>query len=349
MPASLDALARRLGAAPTRRDALRALGAAAGTAALGSVGLGLPSTAAAGATGAGVCDVLPDGLPFCSDNAGCVCVDTPGGRACAEVTYALCDTPACTTDADCAGFGPAFFCGSSVYEPFCDDGRGRCMAPCGHTDVGGSWAGTATYAGQTSNVRFELVDDRGALTGRVLTTDPVTGAWIDLGPLRGDRSVDGYTGDADVAYGGWTTTTGLHAGGTFDHGAFTGLLQFAPVRGHGEAFTADLRLTRVGDPVGVDPEPSRPAPTRIALGAPYPNPARADAVVTVPVDVAAPGPVRVAAYDALGREVAVLHDGPLGVGLHPLRWTAPALPAGVYVVRAQSGPVASVRTVTLVR
>ena len=75
-----------------------------------------------------------------------------------------------------------------------------------------------------------------------------------------------------------------------------------------------------------------------------PNPARAGDAVGV--TLAEPGPIRVVVYDALGRAVAVLHDGPLGAGTHP--FTVGALPAGVYVVRAEGvGTVATRRVVFL--
>jgi hypothetical protein len=50
----------------------------------------------------------------------------------------------------------------------------------------------------------------------------------------------------------------------------------------------------------------------------------------------ATGPVRIVVADLLGREVAVLHDGPAGETLG-LRVDTSAWPAGVYVVRAEAG------------
>lgn len=47
--------------------------------------------------------------------------------------------------------------------------------------------------------------------------------------------------------------------------------------------------------------------------------------------------VRVALYDALGREVAVLADGPFSAGRHAVRLAASAFPTGVYVVRIAVG------------
>ena len=65
-----------------------------------------------------------------------------------------------------------------------------------------------------------------------------------------------------------------------------------------------------------------------------PNPSRGASVVTVALGAA--GPVRVAAFDALGREVTVLHDGPAAEAL-TLRVDTSAWAPGVYVVRAAAG------------
>ncbi len=78
-----------------------------------------------------------------------------------------------------------------------------------------------------------------------------------------------------------------------------------------------------------------------------PNPARGLATVTV--SLAEAGPVTVAAFDALGRRVAVLHDGPLAAGARALALAAGALPPGLYVVRAVAGRSMATRRVVVVR
>ncbi|MGB3544410.1 MAG: T9SS C-terminal target domain-containing protein, partial [Rubrivirga sp.] len=55
------------------------------------------------------------------------------------------------------------------------------------------------------------------------------------------------------------------------------------------------------------------------------------------------------AFDALGRRVAVLHDGALGAGEHGFALDVSGWPAGVYVVRSRAGGAVSSRTVTVVR
>ncbi len=63
-----------------------------------------------------------------------------------------------------------------------------------------------------------------------------------------------------------------------------------------------------------------------------PNPAGSLAEVTV--SLAAPAQLRLVVVDVLGREVAVLSDGPVPAGPHTARVDTSAWPAGVYVVRA---------------
>ena len=58
--------------------------------------------------------------------------------------------------------------------------------------------------------------------------------------------------------------------------------------------------------------------------------------------------VRAAVYDVLGREVAVLHGGPLAAGSHWLAFDGD-LPAVVYLVRAAGDGVRAAQRVTVVR
>ncbi len=74
-----------------------------------------------------------------------------------------------------------------------------------------------------------------------------------------------------------------------------------------------------------------------------PNPSSGSA--TVGYGVAEAAEVRVSVVDALGREVAVLAEGPRGPGRHAAALDGSALPAGVYVVRVAVG--AEVRTARL--
>ncbi len=63
----------------------------------------------------------------------------------------------------------------------------------------------------------------------------------------------------------------------------------------------------------------------------------------------AAGPVRVAVYDVLGREVAVLLDGPAPAGEGSVAFEAGGLPAGLYVVRLTAAGATRTRSVVLMR
>ena len=69
------------------------------------------------------------------------------------------------------------------------------------------------------------------------------------------------------------------------------------------------------------------APNDYAVSAPAPNPFSRETVIRFGLPEAAE--VRLAVYDALGREVATLTDGAFGAGWHSARFEAGVLPAGV--------------------
>ncbi|MEM1042684.1 MAG: T9SS type A sorting domain-containing protein [Bacteroidota bacterium] len=79
----------------------------------------------------------------------------------------------------------------------------------------------------------------------------------------------------------------------------------------------------------------------------YPNPS--DGTVTLPLVLGTAAEVRVTVFDVLGREVAVLHEGPLAAGEHRLQFVKAGLSAGVYLVRAEGSGVAVSRRLTVLR
>lgn len=109
-----------------------------------------------------------------------------------------------------------------------------------------------------------------------------------------------------------------------------------------EGCSLQLRFARVG---GVEygrrvvASGEWPAGGRVTVAA-SPNPTSGR--VTVRVSLAEPAAVAVTVFDALGRRVAVLHDGALPSGEQAFTLDTAALPAGVYVVRL-AGAAASAR------
>jgi hypothetical protein len=86
----------------------------------------------------------------------------------------------------------------------------------------------------------------------------------------------------------------------------------------------------------------------LALGVSVaPNPTSRHAAVAFTLPEA--GDARVAIYDALGREVAVLAEGPRGPGRHEASFRVTDLPAGVYIVRLVAGSNVRVARLTVAR
>ena len=89
-------------------------------------------------------------------------------------------------------------------------------------------------------------------------------------------------------------------------------------------------------------------PQPFRLSAPSPNPFRTETRLTLTVDAATT--MSVAVHDALGRRVALIHDGDVRPGTYTLRVDAGQLPPGLYLVRATDGQGRSAtRAVSLVR
>lgn len=79
----------------------------------------------------------------------------------------------------------------------------------------------------------------------------------------------------------------------------------------------------------------------------YPNPFNPSTTISysIPDDVA----VRLAVYDALGREVAELVNGPQSAGTHSVNFDARALPSGQYLYRLAAGGVVLTGRMALVK
>ena len=90
-----------------------------------------------------------------------------------------------------------------------------------------------------------------------------------------------------------------------------------------------------------------PEGAAISIGSPEPNPATV--VARLPFTLQSAASVRLSVYDMLGREVAVLAEGPFGPGTHGARMDASDLVAGTYVARLVSEDAVVTRTITVVR
>ena len=108
--------------------------------------------------------------------------------------------------------------------------------------------------------------------------------------------------------------------------------------------------TTVCDPVVTTV--SAEVPEAFELGANYPNPFNPTTRITF--KLAEPSDLRLAVYDALGREVALLVSDRMEAGSYEVAWegtdaSGRVLPSGVYLYRMEAGAFTKSRTMTLVK
>jgi photosystem II stability/assembly factor-like uncharacterized protein len=102
-------------------------------------------------------------------------------------------------------------------------------------------------------------------------------------------------------------------------------------------------------PLGPPPVASEDgaAPARFRLAQNAPNPFRSATTLVYELDEAAD--VRLEVFDAAGRRVAVLADGPAAAGAHRVEFVPDGLAAGTYLARLTAGGTEASRRMTLVR
>ena len=88
-------------------------------------------------------------------------------------------------------------------------------------------------------------------------------------------------------------------------------------------------------------------PAAFALTGVYPNPTSGAATVAYALPAASD--VELAAYDVLGRRVALLQSGSVEAGTHEASFDAARLPAGLYVVQLRAGDQVLTERITVTR
>ncbi|MBS1262315.1 MAG: Bacillopeptidase F [Calditrichaeota bacterium] len=94
-------------------------------------------------------------------------------------------------------------------------------------------------------------------------------------------------------------------------------------------------------------EPLAANVSEFALGEAYPNPFNPATTISLALPEA--GDVRVAVFNALGREVAELQNGRLAAGEHAFTFDASGLASGIYFVRATAGAETAMRKIVLMK
>lgn len=103
---------------------------------------------------------------------------------------------------------------------------------------------------------------------------------------------------------------------------------------------SELGFTGQAASVGRDNVPHAAAPSV------HPNPTRGTATISLHADHT--GPARITVHDMLGREISMLHNGPLEKGHHDIAWNGAAA-TGMYVVRVEMNGHTASSTFTHIR
>jgi photosystem II stability/assembly factor-like uncharacterized protein len=254
-----------------------------------------------------------------------------------------------------------------------------------HTTTGGGPCVPAVDATITRVGTGNIPATGGPLTFRVTLTNPTpepqtAEAWVDavipggstFGPIVGPQTVTLAPGQTvgpitftqqvpaqapagvytvRLRVGDFSASPLLHDESTF---TFTknAFLRESGDLARGEDSIADAAAMTPADWGGVAsftdaaPEVHAAGSAAPAMSA-FPNPFRTSATLQFTISEA--GRVRLAAYDALGREVAVLVDEAREAGAHAVAFDASSLPAGVYVVRLEAGGQTLTQRLTLLR
>lgn len=241
--------------------------------------------------------------------------------------------------------------GSVVWTPGPSD-RGEHVVRVRVTDPSG--------AADSSDVRVRVVDpdsDRGAVSfGSPVYRSADRPAQVVLSDLRLDADV---TRPDAAALSVWSTSSPTPRATVVretqaSSGLFVGSVGLGGSSGMGVApgdtlyvrYAPDGQDAQVSvarfDPGGaVASEPD--APLVYEVSDPYPNPSASH--VTVGYSSPRASEIRVDVFDALGRHVVTLADGPVAPGDHTVTWDAVVAP-GTYFVRFVSGPGADDAVVT---
>ena len=162
---------------------------------------------------------------------------------------------------------------------------------------------------------------------RVLQLKPNT-EWLTVSPESGEIPSGG---EADVEIR--ISTESWNRDWVFEVGEYEGEIVFTH-DGQGGQDVLPVHLTVV-EPSEVGGGDGYGDPSSFELSAPYPNPFISSATIAFGLDKSAP--TRLGIYDLQGRLVEVLISGRLSAGRHSVVWNGADLPAGVYLLRLESG------------
>ena len=224
--------------------------------------------------------------------------------------------------------------------------------PDGAAVVGMRALGDAVYTAADAGLGAELYRTDGAATALVADLAPGPESafpdGLDADTLGGALYLRGRRPDWGTELFRVTESGGLVLAADLAPGPASSAPAFLTAVGERLVFVADDGTTGAepyayapSAPIGTEAQGGEAVALRVA-----PHPVRDRGAVFV--GVRAPGPVRLALRDVRGREVARLHDGPMGAGEHRLSLPSGLAP-GVYLLVARAQGAVQTRRVVVAR
>ena len=163
---------------------------------------------------------------------------------------------------------------------------------------------------------------------------------MELGLVASDGCLDAWAAyavasDNTILTGGWSTTlldcSHVPEGGPPFLQSLDKVVAFDLISEDSlHIYTSDLNvLVMTRSATSNKADGATPFPSSVRFTSSHPNPFSDSATLQFSLDH--PGSVRLAVYDVLGREVAVLLEDKLPAGEHSVKWHAESVPAGQYV------------------
>lgn len=221
-----------------------------------------------------------------------------------------------------------------------------------HTSTGtGEWSWKITFPTPTTGY---VSVEGAAFPAKVLKTTDAGLTWTELAiPNSNDLQGLGFiTEDLGWASGRGVSSVTTDGGETWEQIDLDGSINRFEFFGDSLGYAMGQRIYEYTTPPSTSIANEASPASPLTLGAGYPNPfTRA---VTIPFRLDRPVAIELAAFDVLGRQVAVLAEGLHTSGEHEALWTGTdtrgrALSPGVYVVRLTAGGQHVAKTLLRVR
>ncbi|WP_420456134.1 T9SS type A sorting domain-containing protein [Rubrivirga sp.] len=245
-----------------------------------------------------------------------------------------------------------------VVQPVADAPRYASDAPAPTVGTKGNWVDLSSDSTQTFRVEWPAatdVDGDGAAFEYAweLSADSTFGTLLVTIDASASDATGGMEATADVVA---TEMLGLDVPVTVFASAYDALglpagtsatmhHRVRATAGDRTATTAAATLTVT--PAQATASEETAVPDALTLAGNYPNPAGVSTRIRYAVPTAAP--VRLEVFDALGRRVQVLVDGPQTAGWHEAVLDARALQSGTYLYRVVSNGVAATRSLVVLK